>query len=50
MNVIQQFNYYRSLNLSLFYTSSKVIVFLTFLVYVITGNPLSSEKVCLMIL
>lgn len=35
----------RAVNLSCYYISSKVIVFLTLLIYVLTGNYLSAEKV-----
>ena len=45
VGIIRQTNYFRSLNTSLFNVSSKFIVFLTFLVYVISGNVLTSEKV-----
>ena len=47
IDVIRRTNYFRSLNMSLYYISSKIIVFLTFLVYVVAGNSLSSEKVYL---
>ena len=45
INVIRRTNYYRSVNMSLYHISSKMIVFVTFVVYVMTGNALTSEKV-----
>ncbi|EFX68457.1 ATP-binding cassette, sub-family C, member 4 [Daphnia pulex] len=45
INVIRRTNYFRALNMSLFFTSSKLIIFLTFLVFIFTGNHLTSEKV-----
>lgn len=45
VNVIRRTAYFRALNMSLFYISSKLIIFLTFVVYVLTGNALSAEKV-----
>jgi len=38
-------NYYRAVNMSLFFTSSKMVVFLALLTYVLTGNTLTAEKV-----
>jgi ATP-binding cassette subfamily C (CFTR/MRP) protein 4 len=35
----------RAINMSLFYTSSKIVIFLTLLTYVLTGNSLTAEKV-----
>jgi len=49
VDVIRRTACFRSLNMSLFSTSSKVILFLTFLVYVVSGNSLTSEKVSDMI-
>lgn len=45
INVIRRTNYFRALNTNLFFTSSKIIIFLTFLVYILTGNHLTAEKV-----
>ena len=45
INVIRRTNYYRSVNTTLYYISSKIIIFVTFLIYVVTGNTLTSEKV-----
>nr|XP_045582319.1 ATP-binding cassette sub-family C member 4-like isoform X3 [Procambarus clarkii] len=45
IDVIMKTNYYRAVNMSLFFTSSKVIVFLALLTYVLTGNVLTAEKV-----
>ncbi|KAK7083945.1 Multidrug resistance-associated protein 4, partial [Halocaridina rubra] len=45
IDVIMKTNYYRAVNMSLFFTSSKVIVFLALLTYVSTGNILTAEKV-----
>lgn len=35
----------RALNLGLYYVSSKLIIFLTLVAYVLTGNYLTAEKV-----
>lgn len=43
--MIRRTGYYRGLNMSLFYTSGKVIIFLTLLVYVLGGNALTADKV-----
>ncbi|XP_069987945.1 ATP-binding cassette sub-family C member 4 isoform X1 [Penaeus vannamei] len=45
IDVIMRTNYYRAVNMSLFFTSSKVIVFLALLTYILTGNALTAEKV-----
>ncbi|XP_057378671.1 LOW QUALITY PROTEIN: ATP-binding cassette sub-family C member 4-like [Daphnia carinata] len=45
INVIRRTNYFRALNMSLFFTSSKLIIFLTFLVFIFTGNHLTAQKV-----
>ncbi|XP_057378654.1 ATP-binding cassette sub-family C member 4-like [Daphnia carinata] len=45
INVIKRTNHFHALNMSLFYTSSKLIIFLTFLVFIFTGNHLTAEKV-----
>ncbi|XP_068230341.1 ATP-binding cassette sub-family C member 4-like isoform X1 [Palaemon carinicauda] len=45
IDVVMKTNYYRAVNMSLFFTSSKVIVFLALLTYVLTGNVLTAEKV-----
>lgn len=45
INVIRRTNYFRALNMGLFFTSSKLIIFLTFLVLIFTGNHLTAEKV-----
>ncbi|XP_064120685.1 ATP-binding cassette sub-family C member 4-like [Macrobrachium nipponense] len=45
IDVVMKTNYYRAVNMSLFFTSSKVIVFLALLTYVLTGNILTAEKV-----
>ncbi|XP_071552963.1 ATP-binding cassette sub-family C member 4-like isoform X4 [Panulirus ornatus] len=45
IDVIMRTNYYRAVNMSLFFTSSKVIVFLALLTYILTGNVLTAEKV-----
>ncbi|KAK2715107.1 hypothetical protein QYM36_009933, partial [Artemia franciscana] len=49
VDVIRKTNYFRSLNQTLFYTSSKIVVFLTLLAYVLTGNALTADKVFLTI-
>ncbi|KAL7641520.1 UNVERIFIED_CONTAM: hypothetical protein RMT77_007391 [Armadillidium vulgare] len=38
-------NFFRALNMTLFFTSSKIIVFLSLLVFVLTGNEMTAEKV-----
>ena len=48
VDVIRRSAYFRALNMSLFYTSSKLILFLTFVVYVLSGHNLTAEKVCCM--
>ncbi|CAG7731096.1 unnamed protein product [Allacma fusca] len=42
---IRKTSYLRALNMSLFFTSSKVIVFLTLLLYVLLGHHLTAELV-----
>ncbi|KAG0716160.1 Multidrug resistance-associated protein 4 [Chionoecetes opilio] len=44
LGVIMETNYYRAVNMSLFLTSSKVIIFVCLLTYVLTGNVLTAEK------
>ena len=43
--VIRRTAYFRALFMSLFFTSSKLILFLTFLTYVLSGHLLNAEKV-----
>ena len=50
VNVIRRTAYFRALNNSLCDTSSKLIVFLTFVVYGLIGNHLTPEKVILVLL
>ncbi|XP_045127905.1 ATP-binding cassette sub-family C member 4-like isoform X2 [Portunus trituberculatus] len=45
LGVIMETNYYRAVNMSLFLTSSKVIIFVCLLTYVLTDNVLTAEKV-----
>lgn len=45
MSIIRRTAYLRAFNSSLFFTSSKLIVFLTFVIYVLTGNILTSDAV-----
>ncbi|XP_050734387.1 ATP-binding cassette sub-family C member 4-like isoform X2 [Eriocheir sinensis] len=45
LGVIMETNYYRAVNMSLFLTSSKVIIFVSLLTFVLTGNALTAEKV-----
>ena len=45
MNIIRQAAFLRSLNMSLFFTSSKLIIFLTILVFVLSGNTLTAGQV-----
>ncbi|CAL8127080.1 unnamed protein product [Orchesella dallaii] len=45
VKVIRKTSRLRAINMSLFYTSSKLIIFLTLLVYVLTDNTLTAEKV-----
>ncbi|KAK4317272.1 hypothetical protein Pmani_011632 [Petrolisthes manimaculis] len=45
IGVIMRTNYFRAINMSVFFTSSKVIVFLCLLTYILTGNILTAEKV-----
>ncbi|XP_018014259.1 ATP-binding cassette sub-family C member 4 isoform X1 [Hyalella azteca] len=45
IDVIMHTNYYRAVNMSLFFTSAKLVVFLALLTYVVTGNALTAEKV-----
>ncbi|RXG69973.1 Multidrug resistance-associated protein 4 [Armadillidium vulgare] len=47
IDVILKSNYYRAVNLTLFFTSSKIILFISFLAYVLSGNILTAEKVFL---
>ncbi|KAB7502673.1 Multidrug resistance-associated protein 4 [Armadillidium nasatum] len=37
-------NFFRAINMTLFFTSSKIIVFLSLLVFVLTGNEMTAEK------
>uniref|UniRef100_T1IZ26 Uncharacterized protein n=1 Tax=Strigamia maritima TaxID=126957 RepID=T1IZ26_STRMM len=45
MGVITKTSYYRAFNIAIYFTSSKLILFLTFLTYVLSGNSLTAEKV-----
>ncbi|KAK3863657.1 hypothetical protein Pcinc_030600 [Petrolisthes cinctipes] len=45
IGVIMKTNYFRAINMSVFFTSSKVIVFLCLLTFILTGNILTAEKV-----
>lgn len=45
LGVIMETNYYRAVNMSLFLTSSKVIIFVCLLTFVLTDNVLTAEKV-----
>ena len=45
IDVIMRTNYYRAVNMSLFFSSAKLVVFLALLTYVLTGNVLTAEKV-----
>ncbi|ODN02112.1 Multidrug resistance-associated protein 4 [Orchesella cincta] len=45
VKVIRKTSRLRAVNMSLFYTSSKLIIFLTLLVYVLTDHTLTAEKV-----
>ena len=45
VKVIKKSALLRAFNMSLFYTSSKLIVFLTFVAYVLSGNELTPDKV-----
>lgn len=45
VEVITKTNNFRSFNMSMFFTSSKMIVFLALLTYILTGNVLTAEKV-----
>lgn len=49
MKVIRRTSRLRAVNQSLFYTSSKLIIFITLLSYVVTGNTLTAEKVAISI-
>ncbi|KAM6945310.1 ATP-binding cassette sub-family C member 4-like [Aplochiton taeniatus] len=42
---IMSSSYLRGLNMAFFYASSKVIVFVTFTVYVLLGNPVTASRV-----
>ena len=46
IRIIKKTSLLRAINMSLFYTSSKVIIFLTLLTYVLLDNKLDAEKVC----
>ena len=48
VSVIRRTAYFRALNNSLCDTSSKLIVFLTFVVYGLIGNHLTPEKVAVL--
>jgi len=43
--VIRRTSVYRAINTSLYFISSKFIIFITFVVYVSSGNALTAEKV-----
>ena len=43
--MIRKTAYFRALNISLSVNTSKLIIFLTFVAYVLTGNVLTAEKV-----
>lgn len=45
VKVIRKVAYCRAMNMSIFFTSSKVILLLTFLTFVLTGNILTAENV-----
>ena len=45
MSAVTKISFLRSINWSLYYTSSKVTVFLTLIVYVLSGNYLTAEAV-----
>ncbi|KAF2353844.1 ABC transporter type 1 transmembrane domain [Trinorchestia longiramus] len=45
IDVVMRTNYCRAVNMSLFFTSAKLVVFLALLTYVLTGNILTAEKV-----
>jgi len=45
VDVIRRTSIYRALNTSLNFISFKLIVFITFVVYVLNGNTLTAEKV-----
>ena len=49
VNVIRRTAYFRALNNSLCDTSSKLMVFLTFVVYGLIGNHLTPEKVAVLL-
>ncbi|XP_067116274.1 ATP-binding cassette sub-family C member 4-like isoform X2 [Osmerus mordax] len=45
INQIMKSSYLRGLNMASFFAASKVIVFVTFTVYVLLGNPISASRV-----
>jgi len=45
VKVIRRTNNLRAVNMGVFFISSKIIIFLTLLVYVAGGNALNAEKV-----
>ena len=45
INQIMNSSYLRGLNMASFFAASKVIVFVTFTVYVLLGNPISASRV-----
>ena len=45
VDAIRRTAYLRSFNASLYFILSKLVVFLTFVVYVLTGNTLAPNKV-----
>lgn len=45
VEVIKRTVFLRALNQSLFFTSSKLFIFFILIVYVVTGNELTSDKV-----
>ena len=45
VKVIRKTAIYRGINESLYFTSAKLIIFFTFITYVLTNNALTSETV-----
>ena len=45
VGIIMQTNYYRAMNMALFFTAGKIIVFLALLAFVLMGNSLTAEAV-----
>ena len=45
IDVIMSTNYFRAVNSTLFFTSSKLMVFFALLTFVLTGNVLTAEAV-----